>query len=244
VKRETTNKIRFILEELLPPILHDSRLMVFIYKLAWGDLIDDLAHFRKNAPFLTDEEYRDIYERHPRVQDHTDNSVKCIDAIVNNLAPGTVCDVGCGTGHLLQEIKKRVPTITELSGVDFLLEQGLVARTDIKFFEAPVESLPFDDNSFDNVVCTHVLEHILDIDTAIKELRRITAGKLIIVVPREREHLYTFNPHFHFFPFTHSFLRIMRPGSRPYSATDIDRDIFYVEDQTEQMSPTLSRESN
>ena len=33
----------------------------------------------------------------------------------------------------------------------------------------------------------------------------------IIVVPREREGIYTFNPHLNFFPYRHSFLRAMIP---------------------------------
>ena len=31
--------------------------------------------------------------------------------------------------------------------------------------------------------------------------------RLIIVVPQEREYRFTFNPHLHFFPYPHSFLR-------------------------------------
>ena len=60
-------------------------------------------------------------------------------------------------------------------------------------------------------MCTHVIEHILDYRAAIAELRRITGRRLIIVVPRERESIYAFNPHFNFFPYRHSFLRAMIP---------------------------------
>ncbi len=33
----------------------------------------------------------------------------------------------------------------------------------------------------------------------------MAAPRLIIIVPREREYKYTFNPHSHFFPYAHSF---------------------------------------
>lgn len=231
LKRETTNKIRYILEEILPPALHDSRFMVFLYKLKFGKLIDDLANFRKQATFLSAEEYRYIYEQHPRIQHETDNSQACIVSIIESVVPGSVCDIGCGTGYLLKQVQTHCNSVTCMTGVDFMLEDGQKNITDIEFIEAPIEKLPFQDNAFDNVICTHVLEHILDISQAITELRRICKKRLIIVVPREREHVYTFNPHFHFFPFTHSFLRVMCPDPEAYSICDIQRDIFYTEDQ-------------
>jgi hypothetical protein len=53
---------------------------------------------------------------------------------------------------------------------------------------------------------------------------------LIIVVPREREFLYTFNPHFHFFPYVHSFLRAAHPVPEGHLCEDVLRDIYYRED--------------
>ena len=93
-----------------------------------------------------------------------------------------------------------------------------------------IERLPFSDRAFDTVVCTHVVEHILDYRAAIAEIRRIAARRLIIVVPREREGLYSFNPHFNFFPYKHSFLRAMIPVPQQHICIDAGRDIFYMED--------------
>jgi len=243
LKRETTNIIRYILEELLPPALHDSRFMVFLYKLKFGDLIEELAVFRKQATFLSAAEYRYIYEKHPRIQHETDNSQACITSIVKAIVPGSVCDIGCGTGYLLNQVQSQCDNVTHMTGVDFMLEDGQKNNEKIEFIEAPIERLPFPDNAFDNVICTHVLEHILDISQAIAELRRICKKQLIIVVPREREHVYTFNPHFHFFPFTHSFLRIMCPDPEAYSIRDIQRDIFYTEDQLNGKSDGIATRS-
>ena len=78
--------------------------------------------------------------------------------------------------------------------------------------------------------CTHVIEHILDYRQAISELRRIAARRLIVVVPREREYRYTFNPHFNFFPYTHSLLRAMAPLPATYVCEDVQRDLYYRED--------------
>ena len=79
------------------------------------------------------------------------------------------------------------------------------------------------------MICTHVLEHVLDIRAAIKELRRVCRQRLIIVVPQEREHSFTFNPHIHFFPYPHSFLRHIIPIPENYRCERIGRDLFYME---------------
>lgn len=100
----------------------------------------------------------------------------------------------------------------------------------IEWRAAPIEALPYADKEFDTVVCTHVLEHILDYRLALAELRRIAAKRLIIVVPREREGRYTFNPHFHFFPYKESFLCAIAPVPSRYLCENIGRDIYFCQD--------------
>lgn len=230
MRRETTNRIRFALEELLPPILRDSRLVLALARLAWGDHVRDLARFRERAPYLTDEEYEALYRKHPRVHEGTDNSRACIDALTADLVGRGVCDVGCGTGALLAQLKARRTDLGRFTGVDFAVADA-AAIPGVEYVAARIESLPFTDREFDTVVCTHVIEHILDYRAAIAELRRITRRRLIVVVPREREYRYTFNPHFNFFPYTHSFLRAMHPLPPRHRCIDIQRDIYYSEDR-------------
>ncbi|MFC4271463.1 methyltransferase domain-containing protein [Sneathiella chungangensis] len=227
MNRETTNKIRFVLEDLLPPLLRDSVLFKWLAKAIWGDHIVALAEFRKNAPFLTDEEYEKLYRQHPRVHDLTDNSDACIRRIAEEVVGRSIIDVGCGTGYLLRRIMEiRGEEFDRVTGTDLIVPD---AQEGIELVPAKIEKLPFADDAFDTVICTHVIEHILDYRTAIQELRRICRRKLIIVVPREREYRYTFNPHFNFFPYPESFLRAMQPVPADYSCEDINRDIFYCE---------------
>lgn len=229
MNRETTNKIRFIIEDIMPAVLRDSRLFKFAAGLAFGRKhIDDLASFRARAVFLSDEEYETLYKTHPRVHEGSDNSKACIARIVQDIVGTSVCDVGCGTGFLLGRIREGRPGISRLSGVDFAIDDAS-ALSGIEYVAAKIETLPFEDNEFDTVVCTHVIEHVLDYRAAIAELRRITRKRLIIVVPREREYRYTFNPHFNFYPYTHSFLRAMQPVPQNHSIQDIKRDIYYCE---------------
>ena len=231
MNRETTNRIRFVIEDILPPFMRDSSLFRNIAKLVWGSHIDHLARFRERAPFLSAAEYEDLYRKHPRVHAGTDNSEACIKRIVASVIGDSVCDVGCGTGALLTRIKAAANPPKRLVGVDFVVDDA-ASLDGIEYKEARIEDLPFADNEFDTVICTHVIEHLLDYRQAIEELRRIAKKRLIIVVPREREYRYTFNPHFNFFPYTHSFLRAVHPVPVVYLCEDLGRDIFYSEDRS------------
>jgi ubiquinone/menaquinone biosynthesis C-methylase UbiE len=134
-------------------------------------------------------------------------SVTCIARIVSDVDGG----IGCGTGQLLQLVREaHGAKIGRFVGVDFIIPEHFRGEG-FQFVEAQIERLPFPERAFDTVICTHVLEHILDLRAAISELRRITRKRLLIVVTREREGIYTFNPHFNFFPYSHSFLRAMIP---------------------------------
>lgn len=230
MNRETTNRIRFVIEDLLPPILRDSRLFLWLAKRVWGDHISHLANFRARATFLTAEEYADLYRNHPRVHEGTDNSAACIDRINSLIEGDSICDVGCGTGTLLTRIRASHPELKRLVGVDFVIDDA-AAIEGVEYVAAKIEALPFQDGEFDTVICTHVIEHVLEYQKSIAELRRIARKRLIIVVPREREARYTFNPHFNFFPYTHSFLRAVHPVPAVHVCEDIGRDIFYSEDR-------------
>ncbi|BCH21308.1 methyltransferase [Mesorhizobium sp. L-8-10] len=230
MNRETTNRLRFVIEDVLPPVLRDSALFRSVAKLAWGEHITRLAAFRERAPFLTSAEYEALYRDHPRVHAGTDNSEACVRRIMTELSGDSVCDVGCGTGVLLARIRDARQGKGQFTGVDFVIDDA-AALPGIGYVAARIESLPFEDAAFDTVVCTHVIEHVLDYRRAIAELRRIARRRLIIVVPREREYRYSFNPHFNFFPYAHSFLRAMHPVPEGHVCIDIGRDIFYREDR-------------
>ncbi len=230
MNRETTNRIRFVLEDMLPPIIRDSRLFRGVARLAWGEHIDRLASFRARAPFLTEAEYEALYRDHPRVHEGTDNSEACIARIVADTVGQSVCDVGCGTGALLKQIRAAKGGEGRYTGVDFVVDDAAKIEG-VNYVAARIEKLPFPDRAFDTVICTHVIEHLLDYRKAIEELRRVAARRLIVVVPREREYRYSFNPHFNFFPYTHSFLRAMHPVPERHECVDIGRDIYYVEDR-------------
>jgi len=102
-------------------------------------------------------------------------------------------------------------------------------ETNVKFVEGDILHIPFKDKYFDVVVSAHTLEHVIRIQDAISELRRVTKNTLIIIVPCQREYKYTLDTHVHFFPYPESFHRIMEnPKAKCFL---MDHDIIYLEEQ-------------
>jgi SAM-dependent methyltransferase len=228
VKRETTNRLRFVFEELLPPIVRDSQLFHMVARMGFGAHVTRLADFRERSAFLTPEEYTTLYRDHPRVHEGTDLSEGCVEEILKSVVGDSVVDIGCGTGYLVRKIRAAQPGLTRVAGSDFIVD-GIEQTPGTEYHAAKVEELPFADGEFDTVICTHLLEHLLEPRKAVAELRRITRRRLIIVVPCEREYRYTFNPHFNFFPYRGTLLRIMIPVPEQYRCFRIGRDFYYEE---------------
>ena len=231
MKREQTNIIRFILEDCLPPIIRDLPLLNRLFSKLSGINLQKCRQLRQSIPTLTPEQIADFYKTYPRIQDATDNSKKCIEWILANVKGQSVCDIGCGTGYLLERISIYA-NIKKLVGVDFSRHLEWDTLKQIDFVQHDIFELPFKNAQFDTVISTHTLEHVLDIPKAVRELRRICNQRLIIVVPRERESIWSFNPHFHYFPYEHSFLKFLLPLQDQWHIQRIGRDYFYIEDYT------------
>lgn len=63
MKREITNKIRFVLDEFVPPILRDSRWFMWPFFIAaYGRLsVAEIMDFKSKAYQMTDDEYSAFY---------------------------------------------------------------------------------------------------------------------------------------------------------------------------------------
>jgi ubiquinone/menaquinone biosynthesis C-methylase UbiE len=95
--------------------------------------------------------------------------------------PGTILDVGCGTGKLLRSASERFPG-ARLVGVDAAIEMVKQAQSStpngtIQFQQATAEELPFPDGSFDLVFSTMTFHHWSDQQKAIGEIKRVLAPR-------------------------------------------------------------------
>src|SRR4051812_24000835 len=98
-------------------------------------------------------------------------------------------DAGCGTGLFSQVAVERGAEVTSLDIGERLLEQ-VANKCDTERVVGSVETLPFEDESFDYVVCTEVIEHTVHPDRAVSELARVLryGGKVVVTTPNRVWH--------------------------------------------------------
>jgi SAM-dependent methyltransferase len=102
---------------------------------------------------------------------------------------GNTLEIGCGTGFILSEIRKRHPHMM-LSGSDLFAEGLQYASSrvpDAAFYQMDACRMPFD-SEFDLILALDILEHIEDDTKALGEIYRSIrpGGGLIVTVPQHR----------------------------------------------------------
>lgn len=228
MNREITNKIRLILEDFFPPILRDSILFKFIVRKITKN--KTLEKLKSDILNISEKKYINLYRDLNRVHKNSDLSQICIDEILKNIKPNKILDVGCGEGFLLKKINEKFKRLS-LTGIEMNTSKKMkkkLSKENIKLIDMKIENLDKIKHKYDTVICTHVLEHIFDINLAYENLKKICKKKLIIVVPRERAYKHTLNAHIHFFPYTWSFINTIRPKNK-FIIKDLKRDLFYME---------------
>ena len=126
-----------------------------------------------------------------------------------------ILDIGCGSGALIDLLYQKG---YEVYGCD-LSEKNIenlkikYSNTDIKFISCGISKLDFQDNYFDYIFITEVLEHLLPstLETGLNEIKRVlkSQGKVIVTVPYKEKISYivcpdcgaVFNPAQHFTSF-------------------------------------------
>jgi len=99
----------------------------------------------------------------------------------------SVLDIGCGEGFTIEYLIKRLPSLN-LVGGDISKESLNVAKginRTVKFKQADVNNMPFEDGQFDLVICSEVLEHLGRPEVALDEINRVTNKYCILTVPNE-----------------------------------------------------------
>ncbi len=103
------------------------------------------------------------------------------------LSPNTVLDVGCGEGFIMHELTKN-GIGAKIEGIEFSKEAislGKKLFPNLKIRQGSIYNIPFNNKTFDLVVCTEVLEHLDNPQKALKEILRVAKRSIIVSVPNE-----------------------------------------------------------
>ncbi len=114
--------------------------------------------------------------------------VMFIDSIVSDNRPFRILDIGCGTGEFALKLKQRRSDI-HFAGVDISNEMIGVARKKfesddkVEFRVSDAEHMPYADNTFDYITCSHSFHHYPNKRKAIREMFRVLkdSGKVMII---------------------------------------------------------------
>lgn len=96
---------------------------------------------------------------------------------------GDILDVGCGKGRYLKNLLSDRPDLS-FYGVDIsrrVIDEKTEQR--ICWQEGSLTSIPFADRRFDVVYTCEALEHAVDIESAVREMVRVTkpGGRIVII---------------------------------------------------------------
>jgi len=126
-----------------------------------------------------------------------------------------ILEVGCGDGAFTRSLAEYSSAITAVDISHGQIEQNARAYPEISFLQHDVSArFPFDDDAFDVIWCSEVLEHLFDPNFALREIHRVMApgGRLLVTVPyhglfknvlialfKWDEHFAPTHPHIRFF---------------------------------------------
>lgn len=109
-----------------------------------------------------------------------------ITDLYRHVDPDTVLEVGCGEGKLAQHLIHISGPPKRFVASDISLHKvGKPENTNIEFIEASAYKLPYENASFDLVLCCEVLEHLERPQAALLEVTRVAKRSVLLSTPRE-----------------------------------------------------------
>ncbi len=140
---------------------------------------------------MTSPQVRDIFDRIAPVYDQLNDWLslgqhriwKRMTVRWSDASPGDTClDLCCGSGDLALLLSRQTGATGHVYGVDFSPAQLAIAKErgqrqclqpSIRWIEADVLDLPFDDDHFDAATMGYGLRNVTDIPRSLKELHRV-----------------------------------------------------------------------
>lgn len=110
--------------------------------------------------------------------------VNTFKRLTSNLKPQTILDNGCASGRMANEVSKIFPkaNITAIDVYKKAIDFGKKNYPHIKFRQADAHKLPFNANSFDLIINYEVIEHLVDPEKALKEMKRVMKKNGFVIV--------------------------------------------------------------
>lgn len=153
---------------------------------------------------------------------------KIVDVIPSDVQ--TVLDIGCGNGYLINFLLEN-KKYKKLVGLDISSKALRYIKTEKILGD--IINLPFQEDSFDLIVCSEIIEHLTEEDfiKAISEVQRVSKKYILITVPNKEilEHSFVrcpdchccFNSDFHMRNFNKKKLEVLFDNFMPINIKEL-----------------------
>ena len=124
---------------------------------------------------------QDGYDRWAQIYDDEDNPLILLEephvaALLGDVAGLTIADIGCGTGRNAVRLATAGAAVTAVDYSQAMLQRARAkpGANRVRFAQHDLcARLPFADAAFDRVLCCLVIDHISDLESFFRELKRI-----------------------------------------------------------------------
>lgn len=99
LSRDTALKIDYILDQLFPPIIRDTRWLMYIpFRIMFGNKASVYLDFKERAFSMTDDEFKAAYAATSEVapERETDCNRASIETVLQHIKGENILEVGCG----------------------------------------------------------------------------------------------------------------------------------------------------
>lgn len=120
--------------------------------------------------YLKDEAYLDSFERYELFE------------LMGEVEGLEVLDVGCGTGRMVENLRKFGAKVTGVDVSEKMLEVAKKRFGSTEFVLGDVEDLPFENERFDMVIATFVIVHLRELQQAFDEVYRVLKPGGVFIV--------------------------------------------------------------
>jgi 2-polyprenyl-3-methyl-5-hydroxy-6-metoxy-1,4-benzoquinol methylase len=110
-----------------------------------------------------------------------------IRTFMGDVAGLDVAEIGSGGGHVLRMFPEARLTAIDVSGVYLDVARRNLAGYDVRFLKGEIDKMELPAASFDRIICTEVLEHVLEPEALLAAMARLLrpSGVAVITVPND-----------------------------------------------------------
>lgn len=113
--------------------------------------------------------------------------LRIIERMMSARKGDAILEVGCGGGHVLSLFKQAKLTGVDVSGEMLAKARRNLAGYDFELKKGDIADVELADASFDGIVCTEVLEHVVDPEHVLRNIQRLVkpTGRVVITFPND-----------------------------------------------------------